>query len=179
MTQSDIQDPLGAIHLEYVLSTEEFMEGQRTFCSLLASKWVRFNYKAMAPIGLLLIIEGIVVLYWGSNNILGISILALGAYFVAQRLVLWPRKMRREFAQYPDHGSTRTLQLDQVGIVATTSHGSGTMLWSRFSKFLETDKVFVLLAPPRFLYTIPKRSVPPEDMDRLRAFLNQKLIKIG
>jgi len=155
------------------------MEGQRTFCSLLASKWVRFNYKAMAPIGLLLIIEGIILLVWGSNNILGISILALGAYFVAQRLVLWPRKMRREFAQYPDHGSTRTLQLDQAGVVATTSHGSGTMLWSRFSKFLETDRVFVLLAPPRFLYTIPKRSVPPEDMDRLRAFLNQELVKIG
>jgi len=155
------------------------MEGQRTFCSLLGSRWVRFNYKGMIPIGVLLIIEAIIVLSWGSSNVLGVSVLALGAYFVAQRLVLWPRKMRREFDQYPDHDSTRTLQLDQAGIVATTSHGSGTMLWSRFSKFAETDRVVVLLAPPRFLYTIPKRSVPPEKLDQLKAFLNQRLIKIG
>ncbi len=179
MTQSDLQDQARAIHLEYVLSKEEFLEGQRTFCSSLASRWMRFNYKGMIPIGVLLIIEAIIVLSWGSNIILGVSVLALGAYFVAQRLVIWPRKMRREFDQYPDHGSTRTLQLDQTGIVAATSHGAGTMIWSRFSKFVETERVFVLLAPPRFLYTIPKRSIPPETMDRLRAFLNQKLIKIG
>ena len=49
------------------------------------------------------------------------------------------------------------------------------MVWSRFTKFSETETIFVLFAPPRFLFTIPKRAIPAEKIGELRSMLVQKL----
>ncbi|HEY6337562.1 MAG TPA: YcxB family protein [Candidatus Sulfotelmatobacter sp.] len=166
------------IRLEFVLSKEEFLDGQRTFCSSLGSRCVRLNYKAMMPIGILLILEGCVLFYVHVEKPLQILVALLGFYFIVNRLLLWPRRITREFKKYPDHDSLRTFDLDNSSLRARTSLASGEMLWTRFSKFTETDKSFLLLAPPRFLYTLPKRAVPPELLEPLRSLLSQKMTRV-
>jgi hypothetical protein len=164
-----------SMHLEYTLSAEEFYEGQRLFCGSLARGWVRFNYKAMMPLGILLLIEGAIAIVWKWDWWAQVILPILGAYYLLNRLVLWPRRIRREYEQYPDHFASRSIEFDENGIVAVTSHGRGEMIWARFSKFVETETVFVLLAPPRFLYTMPKRAIPPEMMEEFRHLLLRKL----
>jgi hypothetical protein len=58
MTQPEMQTPSKPIHLDFALSKEELMESQRIGCSKLGSGWVRLNYKAMIPLGILLMVEG-------------------------------------------------------------------------------------------------------------------------
>lgn len=128
----------------------------------------------MVPLGVLLLVEGVIAVVWKWDMTAQIILPALGAYYLLNRFILWPRKIRREYEQYPDHLS-RSIEFDENGVVAVTSHGRGEMIWARFSKFVENDKVFVLLAPPRFLYTIPKRVMSPETMDKFRRLLAQKL----
>jgi YcxB-like protein len=163
------------MRLEYVLAPEEFLEGQRVFCSSLGSRWVRFNFKGLIPIGVLLMVEGVVAIIFKVDLFAEILLPVLGAYFIFSRLVLWPRKVRREYDQYPDHAGGRSVQFDEDGVATNTSHGSGNMVWSRFTKFSETETIFVLFAPPRFLFTIPKRAIPAEKIGELRSMLVQKL----
>jgi hypothetical protein len=92
---------LPPIHLEFVLAEEEFVESLRIFCSRLGSRWIRFNYKAMIPLGILLMIEAVALFFLGVNRPLQIIIAVLGLYFVLNRLALWPRKIAGEFKKYP------------------------------------------------------------------------------
>jgi len=109
---------------------------------------------------------------------IGSFVAAFGFYLLLKRLVLWPWKMSREFKKYPDHDAVRTFEIDENGVSARTSLGSGTLLWARLSKFAETERAFFLLAPPRFLHTIPKRAVPPELLGFLTNLLSQKLTRV-
>jgi hypothetical protein len=163
------------MRFEYTLSPEEFFEGQRLFCGSLARRWVRFNYKAMVPLGILLLIEGAIAIIWKWAFWAQVVLPTLGAYYLLNRLVLWPRRIRREYKQYPDHSASRSVEFDENGVVAVTSHGRGEMIWTRFSKYIENDEVFVLLAPPRFLYTLPKRVMSPETTGEFRNLLGKKL----
>jgi hypothetical protein len=140
---------------------------------------MRLNYKAMIPLGVLLIVEGVVLLLLGVERPFQIFIAALGLYFLLNRFLLWPWRMAKEFKKYPEHDSLRIFDIDENCFKAKTSHGSGELLWERFSKFTETDKSFLLLAPPRFVHTLPKRAVPAELLEPLRTLLSRKLTKIG
>ena len=166
------------IHLEFVLAQEEFMESQRIFCSRLGSRWIRFNYKAMIPLGIVLMIEAVALFFLGVNRPLQIIIAILGLYFVLNKFVLWPRKIAREFRKYPENDSLRVVDLGEDGLSTRTPFGSGTMLWARFASFTETERSFNLFAQPRFMYTIPKRAVPPATLGFLRSLLSQKIAKM-
>ncbi|MGB6260167.1 MAG: YcxB family protein [Candidatus Sulfotelmatobacter sp.] len=178
MTPPEMQSPGKSIHLEFVLSKEEFFEGQKIFCSSLGTRWVRFNYKGIIPVGVFLIVEGAILLLLHVRWFVGTLVAAFGLYLLLKRLVLWPWKMRREFEKYPDHEAVRTFEIDENGVTAATPLGSGAMLWARFSKFAETERGFFVLAPPRFLYTIPKRAVPPELLGFLSSLLSQRLTRV-
>jgi hypothetical protein len=178
MTTSEMPIPIKSIHLEFVLSEEEFFQGQRVFCSSLGSRWVRFNYKGMIPVGVFLMLEGTLLFYLHVPWFFSTFVAVFGLYLLLRRLVLWPWKMRREFKKYPDHDAARTFEIDENGVSAKTPLGSGTLLWARLSKFAETEQAFFLLAPPRFLYTIPKRAVPPELLGFLSNLLSQKLTRV-
>ena len=178
MMPPEMQIPIKSIHLEFVLSKGEFFEGQRIFCSSLGSRWVRFNYKGMIPVGFFLMLEGALLFFLHVEWFIGSFVAAFGFYLLLKRLVLWPWKMSREFKKYPDHDAVRTFEIDENGVSARTSLGSGTLLWARLSKFAETERAFFLLAPPRFLHTIPKRVVPPELLGFLTNLLSQKLTRV-
>jgi hypothetical protein len=178
MTEPEIHGPDKSIHLEFVLSKEEFFEGQRVFCSRFGSRWARFNYKGMIPVGAFLMAEGALLLFLKLEWFVGVFVITFGLYLVLKRLVLWPWKMSREFKKYPDHEGTRTFEIDESGVSAKTSLGSGTMLWARFSKFAETESGYFLFAPPRFLHTIPKRAVRSDLRVSLSNLLSEKLTRV-
>ena len=178
MTPPEMQIPGKSIHIEFVLSKEEFFEGQKIFCPSLGTRWVRFNYKGMIPVGAFLMIEGALLFFLRVQWFVASFVAAFGLYLLLKRLLLWPWKISREFDKYPDHNAARTFEIDENGVTAATPLGSGAMLWARFSKFAETERGFFLLAPPRFLYTIPKRAVPPDLLGPLTNLLSQKLTRV-
>jgi YcxB-like protein len=161
--------------ITFTPTADEFLKGQRIFNRFLARPLVRFNYRFAIPVGVLLIADGVAgfLLRW---NIWLNSLLAVyGAYLILCRTIIGPRRLKKEFAQYPDHGSDRTMEFHDQGILFQTSLSRGEIDWARFTRFVETDQLFVLLAPPRMLYTIPKRVFSLEELSQFRQLLQRKL----
>jgi len=149
------------------------MESQRVFCGRLASKYVRFNYRFAVPVGLLLAVEGVVLLSFQLNYGVGALLFAWGLWMIVSRLIFWPIRMKKEYEQYPD--LERTMEFREEGLTAQTSYGKGEVQWTRFTRFAETENVVVLLALPRSLYTVPKRAFTADELEQFRRLLQQKI----
>jgi hypothetical protein len=161
--------------LQFTLTTDEFMSGQRVFNRLLAPPMARFNYRYAVSVGVLLMVEGAVSLALRWNSLLSLFVFVFGAYLVLFRTIIGPGRAKKEFTQYPAFFADRTMEFREDKILVQTAHGKSETDWARFTRFVETDKLFVLFAPPRFLYMIPKRVVSSNDFDRFRAVLRRKL----
>jgi hypothetical protein len=163
------------IKTKFTLTADEFFAGQVVFNRFLAPPVARFNYRFAVPAGLLLVADGTAgfLLRWHIG--LNLFLLAFGAYLILCRVILGPRKAKKEFTQYPDHGTDRTMEFSDEKMLVQTSHGKAELDWARFARFVETDRLFVLFAPPRMLYTIPKRIFSVEETNQLRELLQRKL----
>ncbi|MEU2744475.1 YcxB family protein [Streptomyces sp. NPDC007095] len=63
----------------------------------------------------------------------------------------------------------------------TTAHSSASLDWHLYSRYVETPELFVLLSADKSavgFVVLPKRAVAdPEDVDRLRAVLDRRLVR--
>jgi len=163
------------IKIKFILTADEFLACQLVFNRFLARPMARFNFRFAIPIGLLLVVDGIAGFLLRWNIGLNLFLLAFGAYIILCRIIIGPRTIKKEFTQYPDHGSDRTMEFNDEKILVQTSHGKAELDWARLTRFLETDRLFVLFAPPRMLYTIPKRVFSVEETNQFRELLQRKL----
>ncbi|MGW4825269.1 YcxB family protein [Streptomyces sp. NPDC004227] len=71
--------------------------------------------------------------------------------------------------------------VDDTGIRLTTAHSSATLDWHLYPRYAETPELFVLLSADKSavgVVVLPKRAVAgPEDVDRLRAVLDRRLVR--
>ncbi|WP_406415241.1 YcxB family protein [Streptomyces sp. NBC_00873] len=71
--------------------------------------------------------------------------------------------------------------VDDTGIRLTTAHSSAILDWHLYPRYAETPELFVLLSADKSavgVVVLPKRAVAdPEDVDRLRAVLDRRLVR--
>ncbi|MFG3026553.1 YcxB family protein [Streptomyces sp. NPDC048254] len=71
--------------------------------------------------------------------------------------------------------------VDDTGVRLTTAHSSASHDWHPYSRYAETPELFVLLSADKSAVgfaVLPKRAVAdPEDVDRLRAVLDRRLVR--
>ncbi|MFB6435928.1 YcxB family protein [Streptomyces sp. NPDC056411] len=71
--------------------------------------------------------------------------------------------------------------VDDTGVRLTTAHSSGSHDWHLYSRYVETPELFVLLSADKSavgFVVLPKRAVAdPEEVDRLRAVLDRRLVR--
>ncbi len=160
---------------KFTPTVEEFLDGQRIYNKSLAPSHIRFNYRFYIPAGVFAVSVAGVGFVMRSNVGISFFLLILGGYLISVPTIFWPRRMKKEFAQYPDNKSDKVMEFSEEQIVVQTSHGKSEMPWERFISFVETDKLFVLFALPRFLLTVPKRAVPQNESGQFRGLLKRKL----
>jgi hypothetical protein len=161
------------LKISYKLTQEEFLEGQRAYCSRLGSKFVRFSHRFAIPMAFVLVVEGIAVFALQLNSIIGMISVGWGLWLLFSRAILWPIRMKKEYAQYPD--MDMSMEFGGEGLATQTNFGKSEQLWGRLTRFAETDRLFLLFAPPRFLYTVPKRAFTPGELEEFRRLLQQKI----
>jgi hypothetical protein len=159
--------------IAYKLTADEFLEGQRVFNRDLASGFLRFNYRFATPVGVLLTADGVVLVALRLQVIIGLFLTVWGIWMIANRTIFWPRRMRKEYVQYPD--MDRSMEFGNEVVAAETNYGNSKFLWGRLTRFVETEKLFVLFAPPRFLYTVPKRAFSAAELEDFRHLIQQKI----
>ncbi|MFE5088498.1 YcxB family protein [Streptomyces mirabilis] len=71
--------------------------------------------------------------------------------------------------------------VDDTGVRLTTAHSSASHNWHLYSRYVETPELFVLLSADKSAVgfaVLPKRAVAdPEEVDRLRAVLDRRLVR--
>ncbi|ARF53477.1 YcxB family protein [Streptomyces gilvosporeus] len=73
--------------------------------------------------------------------------------------------------------------VDDTGVRLTTAHSSASHDWHLYARYVETPELFVLLSADKSAVgfaVLPKRAVAdPEEVDRLRAVLDRRLVRAG
>lgn len=71
--------------------------------------------------------------------------------------------------------------VDDTGVQLTTAHSSASHDWHLYARYVETPELFVVLSadkPAVGFVVLPKRAVAgPEEVDRLRAVLDRRLVR--
>lgn len=62
--------------------------------------------------------------------------------------------------------------MDSDGVLTTTNLSQGKMAWTQFCKWQETSTSFVLYPTPYTFLITPKRCIPHDEIDALRALLD-------
>jgi hypothetical protein len=166
---------LDGSEIRFKVTVDEFLGGQRIFNRYLAPPSARFSYRYAVPVGVLLLADAAVgfALRWSTSVCL--FLVAFGGYLIAFRTIIGPGRAMKEFAQHPDLAADREMEFGEDKILVQTSHGKSEIDWGRFTRFVETDTLFVLFAPPRFLYTIPKRVFSSIESAQFSELLRRKL----
>lgn len=73
--------------------------------------------------------------------------------------------------------------VDDTGVRFTSAHSSASLDWHLYPRYAETPELFVLLSADKSavgFVVLPKRAMAdPEDVDRLRAVLDRRLVRAG
>jgi hypothetical protein len=161
--------------LKFSSTADDFLEAQRIFNRNWAPAFARLNYRYATPVGILLLADGVAALALRWNLGLCVFLIAFGGYLILFKTVFGPRKIKKEYARYPDLSGERTMEFGEEKILVQTSLAKSEIDWARFSRFAETDQQFVLLAPPRTVFMIPRRALSSDECGQLRGLLRRKL----
>lgn len=96
--------------------------------------------------------------------------IGIGAYEV-------PRiQVRRSLRNSPSAQGEIVFVLDDNGTVATFPTGESRLAWRTYTKYKETETIFLLFFSPYRYTTIPKRAMSPEQIEELRGLLRARIL---
>ena len=131
-----------------------------------------------AAVGIVLITLGVAVMV-GLGFRQGVSFLImvvlLPACWVIRRYVLYPLWVRKDFAKHPNFSRGRTLRVDESGLTWSSEVDRSETTWQAFSRFQETENLFVLYLGERLAEAVPKRALAAAQLDEFRHLLLKKL----
>ena len=122
----------------------------------------------MFLVGIYLLHHDLQVIGWvwlGLSATLGIAV-----YEVPQRQAL------RALRSNPSAQGEIVLTLDDKGMAASYPTGRSELEWRAYTRYKETDQVFLLNTGSRSSF-IPKRAMSSDEVRELRALLNAKIRK--
>ncbi|MFF8029693.1 YcxB family protein [Streptomyces sp. NPDC007896] len=92
-----------------------------------------------------------------------------------------PRSRARKLHRLAQRQGDICGTVDDTGVRFTTAHSSAGLDWHLYPRYGETPELFVLLSADKSavgFVVLPKRAVAdPEDVDRLRAALDRRLVR--
>ena len=101
-------------------------------------------------------------------------------FFVLVWLVLltssFARRAMATFQFAPMAGVEIWYEFSDSGIRCGMPNSDSRLDWQAIRDTIETDKLFVLLTHGSLFYTIPKRSLTPEDAGSLHQLLTEKAV---
>ncbi|MFI1177360.1 YcxB family protein [Streptomyces melanogenes] len=164
---------VAAVQVAYQATAAEFQEAMRVLMK--ASPAGRRSQWLITGMGLVLLALGLRIDHPGAE--LDLGPLMFGSILLVFFLVIAPRMRARQAHQHGQAQGPRYITVDASGVTAATQHEHQWTAWAKFSRYLETPNLFVLLSADQKCMTfLPKRAFhQPEDADRLRQILHLHL----
>jgi len=97
------------------------------------------------------------------------ALIGIGAYEVSRL------RVRRSFRNNPSAQGEIIFVLDDKGTAATFPTGESRLDWRAYTKYKETETIFLLFFSPYRCMFIPKRVMSPEQIKGLRSLLKTRI----
>lgn len=104
-----------------------------------------------------------------------IMVFLLAAFWLIRRYVLYPSWVRNDFANHPNFSRERTLQADESGLTWSSEVDRSETTWQAFSRFQETQNLFILYLGERLTEAVPKRAFAGAQLEEFRQLLLKTL----
>ncbi|MFF0432241.1 YcxB family protein [Streptomyces sp. NPDC004327] len=118
----------------------------------------------------------------GEPDVGGIVLMIWLGLAAALLPTLVPRLTARQMYPMLERQGEFTARVDEEGVRFTTRESETASRWQMLSTYVETPTQFVLLTADKggvAFATLPKRALAaPDDVDRLRAFLDARITRI-
>ena len=104
-----------------------------------------------------------------------VTIVALTFCLWAAAKLLRPVWVKRDFAKHPNFSLPQVVRITEEGVHTQHAVGQSDTKWPAYTKFRETQNLFILYLGARLFEVIPKRAFDPRDLDGFRKLVRQKL----
>jgi YcxB-like protein len=91
------------------------------------------------------------------------------------RFVGFPLWLCRDFRRHPNFSRQQTLRVDEDGLYKRSEVGQSETKWFAYTRFRETQNLFVLYLGERQAEVVPKRALSNAQLDELRQLLRKKI----
>lgn len=110
---------------------------------------------------------------WIEAGLVRGSACALGVilFGVALACGVMPSRVRKLFLASAKLARTTRFSFDALGISSVNEHTSTRLDWGQFERWLENDRILLLIVMQRSYFILPKSQIAPETLDALRAQL--------
>jgi hypothetical protein len=90
-----------------------------------------------------------------------------------------PVWVNRDFRQHPNFSRKQILRIDEDGLHATSEIGQSERTWRAYTKYRETQNLFVLYLGARLIEVIPKRAFSAPQLEEFRDLLHRNLSQVS
>ncbi len=86
-----------------------------------------------------------------------------------------PLWVKKDFHGHPNFGREQTLQIDDNGLHWTNEVGQNDTQWTAYTKYRETQNLFLFYLGNRVFQVVPKRALSDKERNELRQLLRTRL----
>jgi len=162
------------MHIEYEISEQDFVNGQRLAIKNSPVRLVRWTRVVLPLFGVALLAFLIYAVAqrgfsWRAVPGLGFCLLFIALPFLNRRT------QQNLYAKAAAMHGRLSLGVDEDGLRFQGSTFSSQVGWSNFRKFFEDESSFVFYQNQLVFNIVPKRSLAPDQITALRGFLERKI----
>ena len=120
-------------------------------------------------------IAGIYFAWDEPRSSVGYAMAICGVALFALFTWVYRAEARREFHKQAQLREEVSADFGEQSVAAHSSLGDSTTKWDAYTRFVETEHLFLLYFSPAIYHIVPKRSLPRDGVDEFRNLLCRKL----
>jgi hypothetical protein len=156
-----------SVEIRFQNTIDDYVEAQRAY------QRHRFWYDAYPWLAIVCVLVALYLVLF-VDVYLALGPLLSAAWFMLPRL-LFPWRMRRDFHKHPHFALESDLVAAEEGLRLKSDLGEGFSKWAAFTKWHETENLFMLYTGVRQFRIIPKRAFEASQLSEFRELLRRKL----
>ena len=159
--------------ISYRITAETYVEAQKLHAAKGAPTSLRILKFVFLPFFLLI---GAITVVWGSFAANSWGMLMLGIFWTVLSWIYPPWQWKRMYAKDRRFQGEYTADISEEGIRSEGPTSDGNVKWGFYTRFLESDKLFLLYQSPQLFNMVPKSAFGPGEADQFRELLKRKLL---
>ncbi len=172
------------MQLEFFHTYDEYRQANRAYARMNKLRWlIRTLFTALFLLIALLMLYFLVVsrksaetgkIGWTNITPILPWLIVCGA-MLAWALLGGSIALRRAWRGQPGMQLRQTLVINDAGLMVSDAQSRNEYTWGAFNRLLETRNLFLLFPSDLIFIIIPKRVVPPDQLQELRRLLDDRI----